>query len=786
MRRSGSKESTIVYSALSLAQAGRGPEALALLEPLKSTPINSLELLDIIQAVYDDQKKGEESFVFWEKFLQTYGKQEKNLLAYFKASIRIKSLSHQRKAAVELQKNFPSRKHTLWVISSLYLLSKKSENEVEQRLLKALAEKTAKLIFEKPTGYIDSCEEFHLYLDVLLLVEDKDRALDALIHQDADRFVDADADLLLRKLELLASCARWDSLFTFSLSLFQTGNTDWKVCKALLDSASNDDSKLVPLKDCILKALSTSSTKRNLHLLWIEASARFFPEEHESALLGYIKKLYMKPIVFEDLRPYLLKLNADAQHRLLDAFKLADLGESNESQKVDKLYAEVLLLKIHFLLFESFTAESVVDYVRRCFVAFEKGLSLSKGLLPTDFTHGYEALLLAVHSLIYMWEGNKELKPVEKQALIFDAICLLEKGITYSQHNFHLKLPLIRLYLLLDGGFPAAAKVYDTMSIKQIQNDTLDHYLLTRATTYYPSSVTSHYINSSLKIYGSNEFETPEMISMAYEDGAYSQIEDMRNFRSRLDHSTWKSIALVERARIHYLTAFKPPKQYLPKCSSPKDNRDLKVFADYGSDKLPTVEESLRNSPKPDTLWIHLTVIGHSLVQDSIVNGDFEKAVLSAKEMEVLCENNDLSKQLTSEEIVHMKLLIQLGLLSVKVKNGDYENSSFETIEKLIESFDYENSTPLSQLTKYTEIINDLITCLNSFLYHVSATKKKEFTRQYQLLKNISSNKLGSISGITKHKKKAARKYVSELLSNSWLSNLSETQVRDDYRALKL
>lgn len=142
-----------------------------------------------------------------------------------------------------MQKNFPSRKHTLWVISSLYLLSKKSENEVEQRLLKALAEKTAKLIFEKPTGYIDSCEEFHLYLDVLLLVGDKDRALDALIHQDADRFVDADADLLLRKLELLASCARWDSLFTFSLSLFQTGNTDWKVCKALLDSASNDDSK---------------------------------------------------------------------------------------------------------------------------------------------------------------------------------------------------------------------------------------------------------------------------------------------------------------------------------------------------------------------------------------------------------------------------------------------------------------------------------------------------------------------------------------------------------------
>lgn len=38
----------------------------------------------------------------------------------------------------------------------------------------------------------------------------------------------------------------------------------------------------------------------------------------------------MKPIVFEDLRPYLLKLNVDAQHRLLDAFKLADLGESNE------------------------------------------------------------------------------------------------------------------------------------------------------------------------------------------------------------------------------------------------------------------------------------------------------------------------------------------------------------------------------------------------------------------------------------------------------------------------
>ncbi|EPX72272.1 NatB N-acetyltransferase complex non catalytic subunit Arm1 [Schizosaccharomyces octosporus yFS286] len=784
MRRSGSKESTVVYSALSLAQSGRGSEAIALLEPLKSTAITSLDLIDIIQAVYEDQKRGEESFQFWEKFLQVQGKNQKHLSAYFKAAVRTKSLTHQRKAAVELQKLFPSRKHTLWVLSSLYMLCKRSENEMEKRLLKALAEKTAGITFSEPSGHIDSCEECHLYLDILSLVEKKSDALELLLDEKTQKFVEADADLLLRKLQLLADCERWDTLFSVASKCFESGNIDWKVCKALLDCSLHDKQKITLVQELSHNALTKSCTQRNLHLFWIHFTSHFLNEELFNAISNYVLKMYAKPIVFEDIVPFLQHLSNESKAQLLKNFPVESIPETNKSQKIDKLVAKVLILKIRFFCFESFTEEAITDFIQDCFNVYQDGLSLSDNILPTDFTHGYEALLLAVHALIYFKE-YASLPSNVIPGIIFDAICLLEKGLTNNLHNFHLKLPLIRLYLLLDGGFPAACKIYDTMSIKQVQNDTLDHYLLTRATTHFPSNLSAQYINASMRIYASNEFETPEMISNAYEEQAYSQIEDMCQFRSRLDHSMWKSIILVERARCYYLNNYKAPKQYLPKCSNPKDNRDLEVFVNYASPKFPAAEKILRNAPQPSTAWVHLFVIGHMLVQEDIVNGRWEIARSHVKELEFIRDNNNLEEQLTLEEIKHVNLLILLGNLSLTIASDNYDKSTLEEISTLTQSLQYENSTSLAVITKQTEILNDLITCLNSFVFYVSSSKKKEFLREYQGLKNVINSKLGSITSVSKYKKKNARKLVSELLSHSWLNKSSLKQVPFDQKFAK-
>ncbi|EPY49207.1 NatB N-acetyltransferase complex non catalytic subunit Arm1 [Schizosaccharomyces cryophilus OY26] len=784
MRRSGNKESTVVYSALSLAQSGRGSEAIALLEPLKTTVISSLNLIDIIQAVYEDQKRGEESFQFWEKFLQAHGKNEKHLSAYFKAAVRTKSLIHQRKAAVELQKLFPSRKHTLWVLSSLYLLCKRSENEMEQRLLKALAEKTASITFSAPSGHIDSCEECHLYLDILSLVGKKSDAVELLLNEETQKFVEADADLLLRKLQLLADCESWDTLFSVASTYFQNGNIDWKICKALLECSLHDSQKLKPVQELSHNALSTFHSQRNLHLLWIHFTSQFLKNEHENAILNYVLKMCGKPIVFEDIVPFLQKLSNESKAQLLENFTIESCPETNKSQKIDKLVAKVLRLKIQFFCFESFTQENITDFLQNCFSVYQEGLSLSDNILPTDFTHGYEALLLAVHALMYFKEYTS-LSSEVSQGLIFDAICLLEKGLTSNLHNFNLKLPLIRLYLLLDGGFPAACKIYDTMSIKQVQNDTMDHYLLTRATTHFPSTLAAQYLNASVRIYASNEYETPEMICNAYEEEAYSQIENMREFRSRLDHSMWKSVVLIERARCHYLNNYKAPAQYLPKCSNPKDNRDLDVFVNYASPKFPTAEHILRNAPHPSTAWVHLFVLGHMLVQEDIVNGRWEVARSHVQEMESICDRNNLQEQLTLEEVKHVNILILLGNLGLTITSDNYDKLKLEEISALVQSLEYENSTSLSVITKQTEILNDLIICLNSFVYHVSSSKKKEFLREYQALKNLITSKLGSISVVSKYKKKNARKIVSELFSHSWLNKSSLQQVPFDQKFAK-
>ena len=85
------------------------------------------------------------------------------------------------------------------------------------------------------------------------------------------------------------------------------------------------------------------------------------------------------------------------------------------------------------------------------------------------------------------------------------------------------------------------------MQIKQIQNDTLSHYLLTRISTLYTDPTVLYQIVLAKAIYPANEEETPPQIFLAFVEGSYHNIHDFWELWMKLRHSLTRAMLSRER-----------------------------------------------------------------------------------------------------------------------------------------------------------------------------------------------------------------------------------------------
>lgn len=127
----------------------------------------------------------------------------------------------------------------------------------------------------------------------------------------------------------------------------------------------------------------------------------------------------------------------------------------------------------------------------------------------------------------------------------------MEAGLEKSAYNFQFKLLLIRIYLLLGthpdnltnlGAIPLAINLYSSLQIKQIQNDTISHILLTRISSLYTDPTVLHQLALARSIYISNEDETPPQIFRAFQEGTYHNIPDFWELWIRVRHSLTRAM----------------------------------------------------------------------------------------------------------------------------------------------------------------------------------------------------------------------------------------------------
>lgn len=193
------------------------------------------------------------------------------------------------------------------------------------------------------------------------------------------------------------------------------------------------------------------------------------------------------------------------------------------------------------------------------------------------------------------------------QSTLYQAIQILETMLQKSKHNYQTLLLLVRIYLLI-GAVGSALDIYPRLNIKQIQNDTLSHYLLTRISTLLPNDArTPTLLRDAGGIYESSRTQTPNMLQLAFERGGYAQMMGFLEFSERVAGSVCRSMYEVELRRLARLSPGYPDVGTITEIGyngTVWDNRDFSVIIDCEQSSAGSFEASFRPGPTPAENWV--------------------------------------------------------------------------------------------------------------------------------------------------------------------------------------
>ncbi|KAJ6262388.1 hypothetical protein Dda_3196 [Drechslerella dactyloides] len=372
---------------------------------------------------------------------------------------------------------------------------------------------------------------------------------------------------------------------------------DWKVWSAYVTSAfelglENPEDPLFGKATVLIKEKlgSSDSVSRGALLGGLKFSALCRPHtslnsrEGVSTLLAacltFFRKQGGKSSCYDDLRPYVVQLAVDERKELLVLMKEHRMAKDLESPDMSleelttAVRERVTELKFRFWIEvddqeQLPTTAGLNDFIQECFAAYDVSLKVDIDLLVTDMRIGDELLLLVAKGLMCIYASQ-----THDTLPLRIAIIVLEHLLSKSKHNFTALLLLVRLYSII-GAISCATVEYQRLSIKQIQNDSLSHHILTRLSTLLPfaNSAAAKLLHPtdmadvglhvpanptdslemydiSLRLYKNANRTNPEMISLAFKNDAYGQIKDMVLFEKRVSTSISACHFEIERRRV--------------------------------------------------------------------------------------------------------------------------------------------------------------------------------------------------------------------------------------------
>ncbi|EMR10944.1 hypothetical protein PNEG_01089 [Pneumocystis murina B123] len=654
-------------SALSLLRIGNYEKALEISENLrKKLPIDQ-DVLNVLQIVFQELNMADNAIEMFENALKKKPNDEEFVRNWFFSMVRTNNIRGQQKAAMSLQKIFGKRKYYYWAVMSLELFKMIKMSESEKQFFQTLSYRLILKTTEKNNELyrLSSSEELHLYIRVLLFCNKLEDALDVLENDIFKSFIDVDLQRV--KLDLLFELKKWKVLFSQCCNYLDDGNNDWKIfdmqINAALNLAGSDSSSsvLLDLANYYKEKKQKFPYLRNLALASLKLSFLIsdngMTDDKLNSCIQYFEIFSLKTSCFEDLRPFVEKLEKKHQDRfLIHIFEFCKA----KIYDMKKNYVEVLknVKKFEYLInYCEFKDENAwVMFSLQLAKEYGNSLFLDDHLNVTDKQYGDDFLILSVHALINtFFIGND-------QSYLIQAILFLELGLLHSKYNFQFKLLLVRLYCMI-GAFSLALFTYQSLSIKQIQYDTLSYIFMTKCSNYYPSKSFQNELRIAKYIYISNIKEVPEMLVLAYENGSYSNIDNFIEFATRLNNSIWRYMLRYELLHLSYLIDNKISDEIIGNNGFAReeyyDNRDFTIMVDFGTIKDKSKQIKNRIISAPDESWLKIQNFKMSFV-NLLISGTIEDIKVKSKSDEWLLDG--LKFDTLSEFEMQMMFLFRVFL----------------------------------------------------------------------------------------------------------------------------
>ncbi|RDB21137.1 N-alpha-acetyltransferase 25, NatB auxiliary subunit [Hypsizygus marmoreus] len=554
--------------ALALVRSQKVEESLILCdEVLDMKPTNDAVLTAMMHVLRGLGRHKDMVLMFEEAYKQQPNNEELGAQTFF-ANIRAGQWKSAQQIATRMYKQFQEDRYLYWSVISAVLQANDITTPSSMRTL--LYKLAHRLTTSSPTPSYQNTDRFHLHLSILRELE---------LYGDAHKLLDSDVGKAICATSLSCNELRRDIWRLRGLSkeegelaearIVDKKDRNWLEFLSVLDATF---SYLAPSPD----PESSSSAQANcsahvtrsqelfqriaeedgqadrsglLALLELEKRVRSHglstdPERLVKLMQQYFEKIGDKACCFEDLKPYLeLEENDLAQWTSYSESVSPSFTTNNELRRLINSHK---LLRYN-LSSSELTVEAEIARVALYIQQYLEGLKLGAHLPSTELQIADDLALLAGSVLVNLWKLTSE------EQYLLNAVTLLEFAITKSKQSFQTRLLLIRIYRLL-GAPSLALDHYRAMGIKQVQHDTLSHFLLSRASTFSLASTGDlTFITECLEstqIYLSNSQETADFIVRAFTSEKYSQIPEFIAFEDRLDNSLQRDIVKVEHLRM--------------------------------------------------------------------------------------------------------------------------------------------------------------------------------------------------------------------------------------------
>uniref|UniRef100_A0A8C7BPD0 N-alpha-acetyltransferase 25, NatB auxiliary subunit n=1 Tax=Neovison vison TaxID=452646 RepID=A0A8C7BPD0_NEOVI len=546
-----------VLKAIGLQRTGKQEEAFTLAQEVAALEPTDDNSLQALTILYREMHRPELVTKLYEAAVKKVPNSEEYHSHLFMAYARVGEYKKMQQAGMALYKIVPKNPYYFWSVMSLIMQSISAQDEnLSKTMFLPLAERMVEKMVKEDK--IEAEAEVELYYMILERLGKYQEALDVIRGKLGEKLTSEIQSRENKCMAMYKKLSRWPECNALSRRLLLKNSDDWQFYLTYFDSVFR-----------LIEEAWTPPAEGEFINQLLGVVPLSTPTEEKLALPADIRALQQHLCVVQ-------------LTRLLGLYHTMD-----KNQKL--------------------------SVVRELMLRYQHGLEFGKSCLKTELQFSDYYCLLAVHVLIDIWRETGD------ETAVWQALTLLEEGLTHSPSNAQFKLLLVRIYCVL-GAFEPVVDLYSSLDAKHIQHDTIG-YLLTRyAESLGQYAAASQSCNFALRFFHSNQKDTSEYIIQAYKYGAFEKIPEFIAFRNRLNNSLHFAQVRTERMLLDLLLEanistslaesiksmnLQPEEDDIP-WEALRDNRDLNVFFSWDPKDRDVSEEHKKLSLEEETMWLRI------------------------------------------------------------------------------------------------------------------------------------------------------------------------------------